>query len=117
MAKTTTTDAQPLDLVQGTLDLLILRTLELEPMHGWGIGRRIEQVSGVFQIKLGSLYPALQRLENRGLVEASWQKSENNRRARYYRLTRAGKRQLENEVSDWQRLSAGIARVLEGNAS
>ena len=106
-------DSQTLDLVQGTLDLLILRTLALQPMHGWGIGRRIEQVSGVFQIKLGSLYPALQRLEGRGLIEASWQKSENNRRARYYRLTPAGQGQLESEMSDWQRLSAGIARVLE----
>jgi len=113
MTKETTPEPQTLDLVQGTLDLLILRTLMLEPMHGWGIGRRIEQVSGVFEIKLGSLYPALQRLESRGLVEANWQKSENNRRARYYRLTRAGRRQLDSEVSDWQRLSAGIARVLE----
>ena len=109
-------DQKPLDLIQGTLDLLILRTLALEPMHGWGIGRRIEQVSGVFQIKLGSLYPALQRLEKRGLVEASWQKSENNRRARYYQLTEAGRGQLESEVSDWQRLAAGIARVLEATS-
>ena len=101
------------DVPYGTLDLMILRTLALEPMHGWGIGRRIEQVSGVFEIKLGSLYPALQRLESRGLLEASWQKSENNRRARYYRLTRAGRRRLDSEVSDWQRLAAGIARVLE----
>ncbi len=107
------TDEQPLGPMQGTLDLLILRTLALEPMHGWGIGQRIEQVSGVFRIKLGSLYPALQRLEKRGLVEASWQKSENNRRARYYRLTEDGKSQLDDEVSDWQRLAAGIARVLE----
>jgi transcriptional regulator len=116
MAKDAETDSEPLDVVQGTLDLLILRTLAPEPMHGWGIGRRIEQVSGVFQVKLGSLYPALQRLESRGLVEASWQKSENNRRARYYRLTRDGQRQLESEVSDWQRLSAGIARVLEATS-
>ena len=107
-------DEQPLDLMQGTLDLLILRTLALEPMHGWGIGQRIEQVSGVFRIKLGSLYPALQRLEKRGLVEASWQKSENNRRARYYKLTDDGRRRLDTEVNDWQRLAAGIARVLEG---
>ncbi len=102
-----------LDLMQGTLDLLILRTLALEPMHGWGIGQRIEQVSGVFRIKLGSLYPALQRLEKRGLVEASWRKSENNRRARYYTLTADGRRQLESEVDDWRRLTAGMARVLE----
>ncbi len=106
-------DQEPLGPMQGTLDLLILRTLALEPMHGWGIGQRIEQVSGVFRIKLGSLYPALQRLEKQGLVEASWQKSENNRRARYYRLTEDGRCRLDSEVSDWQRLSAGIARVLE----
>ena len=106
-------DEPQLDLMQGTLDLLILRTLAPGPMHGWGIGQRIEQVSGVFRIKLGSLYPALQRLEKRGLVEASWRRSENNRRARYYRLTAAGRHQLDSEVSDWQRLAAGIARVLE----
>lgn len=106
-------DQEPLDLMQGTLDLLILRTLALEPMHGWGIGQRIEQVSGVFRIKLGSLYPALQRLDKGGLVEASWRKSENNRRARYYTLTEDGRRRLDSEVDDWQRVSAGIARVLE----
>lgn len=106
-------DQEPLGPMQGTLDLLILRTLALEPMHGWGIGQRIEQVSGVFRIKLGSLYPALQRLEKRGLVEASWQKSENNRRARYYRLTEDGRRRLDDEVNDWQRLAAGVTRILE----
>ena len=106
-------DQEPLGPMQGTLDLLILRTLALEPMHGWGIGQRIEQVSGVFRIKLGSLYPALQRLEKQGLVEATWQKSENNRRARYYRLTDDGRHRLDDEVSDWQRLSAGMSRILE----
>ncbi len=106
-------DQEPLGPMQGTLDLLILRTLALGPNHGWGIGQRIEQVSGVFRIKLGSLYPALQRLEKGGLVEASWKKSENNRRARYYQLTEDGRRRLESEVSDWQRMAAGVTRILE----
>jgi len=106
-------EAETLDVVQGTLDLLILKTLALGPLHGWGIGQRIEQVSGVFRVKLGSLYPALQRLEDADLIEAEWQQSENNRRARYYRLTRAGRRRLESEVDEWKRLAAGIARVIE----
>ena len=101
------------DLLQGTLDLLILQTLALRPQHGWGIGQSIEQVSGVFSVKLGSLYPALQRLEQAGLIEAEWQASENNRRARYYRLTRSGRRRLETERQDWDRLVSGIARVLQ----
>jgi transcriptional regulator len=101
------------DLLPGTLDLLILQTLVAEPQHGWGIGRRIQQVSGVFTVKLGSLYPALERLEAGGLVEAEWRLSENNRRARYYRLTRAGRRHLEGERRKWERLAAGVARVLE----
>jgi transcriptional regulator len=101
------------DVVPGTLDLLILKTLALEPMHGWGIGRRIEQVSGVFNVRLGSLYPALDRLHAEGLIAADWKLSENNRRARYYRLTRAGERRLQVEVEDWGRRFAGIARVLE----
>lgn len=106
-------EAQTLDVLQGTLDLLILKTLAPGPLHGWGIGQRIEQVSGVFRVKLGSLYPALQRLEDAGLIEAEWQQSENNRRARYYRLTRTGRRRLQAEVGEWQRLAAGIARVIE----
>jgi len=106
-------EAETLDVLQGTLDLLILKTLALGPLHGWGIGLRIEQVSGVFRVKLGSLYPALQRLEDAGLIEAEWQQSENNRRARYYRLTRTGKRRLEAEVGEWKRLAAGVARVIE----
>lgn len=106
-------EAETLDVLQGTLDLLILKTLALGPLHGWGIGLRIEQVSGVFRVKLGSLYPALQRLEDAGLIEAEWQQSENNRRARYYRLTRSGRRRLESEVDEWKRLAAGIARVIE----
>lgn len=101
------------ELLQGTLDLLILQTLLLEPRHGWGIGQRIQQVSEVFRVKLGSLYPALQRLEQAGLVAAEWQQSENNRRARYYRLTRAGRRRLLAERQDWERLAAGVARILE----
>ena len=101
------------DVLQGTLDLLILQTLAPEPLHGWGVGQRIQQVSEVFKVKLGSLYPALQRLEQAGLIEASWQQSEHNRRARYYRLTPAGRRRLTAERRDWQRLAAGVARVLE----
>jgi transcriptional regulator len=100
------------ELLQGTLDLLILKTLEPGPQHGWGVGQRIQQVSGVFHVKLGSLYPALQRLELGGLVEAEWRASENNRRARYYSLTRAGRRRLEAERREWDRLAAGVARVL-----
>lgn len=102
-----------LDVLRGTLDLLILRTLALEPMHGWGVGQRIEQVSGVFRVKLGSLYPALQRLEQAGLIQAEWRASENNRRARYYRLTRRGEKRLQSELSAWQRLAAGVTRVME----
>lgn len=101
------------DVLQGTLDLLILQTLLPGPLHGWGVGQRIQQVSEVFRVKLGSLYPALQRLKQAGLIEAEWQQSDNNRRARYYRLTRAGRRRLASERRDWQRLAAGIARVLE----
>jgi transcriptional regulator len=100
------------DLLQGTLDLLILKTLEPEPLHGWGVGLRIQQVSGVFQVKLGSLYPALQRLEKRSLVAAEWKESENGRRARYYRLTSKGRGRLQAELADWERESAAIARVL-----
>lgn len=101
------------DLLQGTLDLLILKTLEPRPLHGWGVGLRIQQVSGVFRVKLGSLYPALQRLEQAGLIAAEWRPSENNRRARYYSLTRAGRRRLGSERREWDRLAAGMARVLE----
>lgn len=106
-------DTPPLDLLPGTLDLLILRTLVPGALHGWGIGQRIEQVSGVFRVKIGSLYPALHRLEQAGLIAASWQVSENNRRARYYKLTRRGQVRLEREQDDWQRAADGIARVLD----
>ena len=106
-------DAKSQDVLPGTLDLLILRVLELEPMHGWGVAQRIEQVSGVFQIKLGSLYPALQRLEDAGLLDGEWKPSENGRKSRYYRLTRAGRKRLAAERRDWERIAAGMARLLE----
>ena len=102
------------DLLQGTLDLLILKTLSLEPMHGWGIASRIQQVSKeILQIGQGSLYPALHRLEYRGWIQAEWASSENNRRAKFYSLTRAGKKQLEAELSHWDRLTTAISLVLE----
>jgi transcriptional regulator len=102
------------DLLQGTLDLLILRTLALEPMHGWGVALRIQQVSkDVLQIGQGSLYPALHRLEYRGWIRSDWGSSENNRRAKFYRLTAAGKRRLERELETWERLSGAIALVLD----
>ncbi len=106
--------AKSIDLLQGTLDLLILKTLELEPMHGWGIAQRIQQVSkDVLQVQQGSLYPALYRLEHQGLIAAAWGASENNRRAKYYRLTARGRKQLEHEVANWTRLAAAIAQVLQ----
>jgi transcriptional regulator len=96
------------------LELLILKTLALEPNHGYGIARRIEQVSGgVFEVTLGSLYPALQRLERQGLVSAEWKASDSGRRARYYRLTARGRAQLQTELEDWARVSAAITRVLK----
>lgn len=102
------------ELVQGTLDMLILRTLACGPMHGWGIAQRIQQISEeVLRVEEGSLYPALHRLEVGGYLDAEWRASENNRRARYYRLTVPGKRQLAEEKVKWARLSAAIARVME----
>ena len=104
---------KPSDLVQGTLDVLILKTIALEPRHGWGIAERIRQVSNeVLQVNQGSLYPALQRLERQGWITASWGTSENNRRARFYRLTAAGRRHLERELAGWERLSGAISLVL-----
>jgi transcriptional regulator len=101
------------DLLQGTLDVLVLKTLQAGPMHGWGISQRIQQLSrDVLQVHQGSLYPALQRLEANGWVTAEWGNSENNRRARFYSLTRAGRRQLAEETENWERLSAAVARVL-----
>jgi len=103
-----------IDLLQGTLDLLILRTIALEPLHGWAIGQRIQQISkDVLQVQQGSLYPALHRLEHRGLVSADWGPSENNRRAKFYSLTKAGRKQLEAERETWERLAAAVTQILE----
>jgi len=105
---------QRLDLLQGTLDLLILRTLQPGPMHGWAISERIQQISrDVLQVNQGSLYPALHRLEHQGWIKAEWGISELGRRARFYKLTAAGRKQLELETGDWVRLSTAISRVLE----
>jgi PadR family transcriptional regulator len=102
-----------LDLLQGTLDLLILRTLQSGPRHGWAISERIQQISGdVLQVNQGSLYPALHRLEHQGWIEAQWGVSELGRRARFYQLTKAGRKQLELETESWDRLTAAIGRVL-----
>ncbi len=104
---------KPTDLVQGTLDLLIMRTIASEQLHGWAIAQRIQLLSkDVLQVNQGSLYPALQRLERQGWVTADWGVSETNRRARFYRLTAAGRRRLEQERADWERLSAAISLVL-----
>jgi len=101
-------------ILQGTLDMLVLRALQLEPMHGWGITERIEQWSEeVLCVGQGTLYPALYRLERQGLITSDWQTTENNRRARYYRLTPAGRRHLTQEIKDWQRMSRAINLVLE----
>jgi PadR family transcriptional regulator, regulatory protein PadR len=105
---------EAIGLPQGTLDLLILKTLVLGPQHGWGISERIQQVSsGVVQVQQGSLYPALHRLERRGWVKAKWTTSENNRRAKYYELTRAGRHRLEAESSAWRKLAAAVGQVLD----
>jgi transcriptional regulator len=105
--------SKPSDLVQGTLDLLILKILALEPLHGWAIGQRLTQVSGeVLQVSDGSLYPALHKLEQSGWIDAEWRPSENNRRAKFYALTRSGRRQLERESESWDRLSAAITSVV-----
>jgi PadR family transcriptional regulator PadR len=102
------------DLLQGTLDLLILKTLALEQMHGWGIAQRIQQVSrNVLEVGQGSLYPALHRLEYKGWITAEWGESENNRRAKYYSLTRTGKKQLQAELENWEVLTTAIALVLK----
>jgi transcriptional regulator len=102
------------DLLQGTLDMLILKTLALEPMHGWGVSQRIQQVSsGVLNVNQGSLYPALYRLEDQGWIASEWGASDNNRQAKYYRLTRAGRKQLDEETANWQRLSAAIDQILQ----
>jgi len=108
--------SKPTDLVQGTLDLLILKTLALEPMHGWGIAQRIRQVSKeVLQVNQGALYPALHRLEQNGWIKAKWGESDNHRRAKFYALTMAGRKYLQQEQANWQRLSAAIGLVLESS--
>jgi PadR family transcriptional regulator, regulatory protein PadR len=101
------------DVIQGTLDMLILKTLSLEPMHGFGIARRVEQISkGVFKVNPGSLLTALQRLERSGWLDAEWRQTENSRRAKFYSLTRTGRRQLDIETADWRRRTAAVARLL-----
>jgi transcriptional regulator len=104
---------KPNDLIQGTLDLLILKTLSLEPRHGWAIAKRIEQISNdALQIQQGSLYPALYRLQEQGWITADWRESETGRQAKFYRLTRAGRKRLDVELANWDRLSSAIALVL-----
>jgi PadR family transcriptional regulator, regulatory protein PadR len=101
------------DVLRGTIDLLVLKTLTLCPMHGWGIGQRIQQISaGALEVNQGSLYPALQRLEHRGYIESEWGESENNRRARFYRLTAAGRAALGEETESWRRFTAAVEVVL-----
>lgn len=105
--------SKPSDLVQGTLGLLILKILALEPMHGWALSQRLKQVSNeVLQVSEGSLYPALHKLEQQGWIKAEWRATENNRRAKYYSLTAAGRKQLARESADWARLSGAITQVL-----
>jgi transcriptional regulator len=105
------------DVIQGTLDMLILKTLSLEPMHGFGIARRVEQISrGVFKVNPGSLLVALQRLERAGWLDAEWRDTENARRAKYYTLTRAGRKQLDEETADWNRRVSAVARLLKAEA-
>jgi transcriptional regulator len=104
----------PSDVLRGTLDLLILKTLTLEPMHGWGISQRIEQFSkGMLDVNQGSLYPALQRLERAGWIDSDWKTTDNNRQARYYRLTAQGKRALGTETENWRRYVTAVGLILE----
>jgi transcriptional regulator len=107
-------DQENTDVIQGTLDMLILKTLSLEPMHGFGIARRVEQISrGVFKVNPGSLLTALERLIRAGWLDAEWRQTQNSRRAKFYTLTRAGKKQLEIETADWTRRASAIARLLK----
>ena len=109
---------RPPDLLPGTLDLLILRALQNEALHGWAISERLQQISeDVLQINQGSLYPALHRLEEKGWIAAEWGNSENNRRARFYTLTRAGRRQLADETESWERFAAAVGRVLAATST
>jgi len=106
--------SKPTDLVQGTLDLLLLKILSLQPLHGWAIGQRLKQVSGdILQVSDGSLYPALHKLEQEGWVKAEWKPSENNRRAKFYTLTRPGRKKLEQETANWIRLSDAIWLIVQ----
>jgi len=106
--------SKPSDLVQGTLDLLIMKILALEPQHGWAISQRLKQISGdVLQVSDGSLYPALHKLEQEGWIKAVWKPTENNRRAKFYELTRSGRRELERESANWQRLSTAISGIVK----
>jgi len=105
--------SKPSDLVQGTLDLLILKILALQPLHGWALSQRLKQVSGeVLQVSDGSLYPALHKLEHQGWIQAEWKPTENNRRAKFYSLTRLGRRHLEKEAANWERISTAISSVM-----
>src|SRR3979411_3223530 len=105
--------SKPSDLVQGTLDLLLLKIVALEPMNGWSISQRLRQISGdVLQVSDGSLYPALHKLEQEGWISAEWRPSENNRRAKFYSLTRPGRKQLEKEAANWDRLAGGTTRIV-----
>ena len=109
-------DVKPSGMVQGTLQMLILKTLALEPLHGYGIGVRLEQISrGAFQVNAGSLFPALRRLERDALIKPDWRVTENNRRAKYYMLTAAGRAQLKRETRDWEAQTAAIARILRSS--
>jgi len=108
--------SKPTDLVQGTLDLLILKVIGIEPMHGWAIAQRIRQMSGdVLQVGHGALYPSLHKLEQNGWIAAEWDVSENNRRAKYYSLTKAGRKAFEAEAGNWERLSAAITQVVRAS--
>src|SRR5579872_7316437 len=105
---------EKLDLPQGTLDLLILKTVSLEPQHGWAISERVQQISSeVLQVRQGSLYPALHRLERRGWIKPRWRTTDNNRRAKYYELTRAGRKQLDAREDSWRRLAAAVGQILD----
>ena len=105
--------SKPADLVQGTLDLLVLKILTLQPLHGWALSQRLKQVSGdVLQVSDGSLYPALHKLEQQGWIQAEWKPTENNRRAKFYSLTRLGRRHLEKEAANWERISTAISSVM-----
>jgi len=106
--------AERIDLMKGTLDLLVLKALDLEPMHGWGMAIRIEQFSkGVFLIHQGALFPALQRLQRKGLIKSEWRTTENNRRARYYQLTNSGRRQLVEKIREWERVAGTMNGILK----